>query len=160
MLDGPGVVQALVSAGVTHVVWLPDSELGQWDTALRSSRELHLIRACREGEAIAIAAGLLLGGKRPVVLIQCTGFFEAGDALRNVVHDLKLPLFLVVGARGWKAHQAGSTPDTCPRFLEPFVRAWQLEFTWLDDRSTTDDLAAAYRRTREGNKAGVALLAE
>ena len=34
------------------------------------------------------------------------------------------------------------------------------EHTWLDDRSTTDDLAAAYRRTREGNKAGVALLAE
>jgi hypothetical protein len=160
MLDGPGVVGALVSAGVTHVVWLPDSELGQWEEALRGSPQLRLIRACREGEAIAIAGGLLMGGKRPVVLIQCTGFFEAGDALRNVVHDLKQPLFLVVGARGWKAHQRAPTFDTCPVFLLPILNAWKLDYTWLDERSTPDDLAAAYRSTRDGNKAGVALLAE
>ncbi len=160
MLDGPGVVRGLVSAGVTHVVWLPDSELGQWEEALRDAPGLRLVRACREGEAIAVAAGLMLGGKRPVVLIQCTGFFEAGDALRNVVHDLKLPLFLVVGARGWKAAQRGSTFDTCPVFLEPILRAWKLDYTWLDENSKPDDLVAAYQRARAEKRAGVALLAE
>ena len=34
MLDGPSVVQALKRCGITHVVWLPDSELGTWEAAL------------------------------------------------------------------------------------------------------------------------------
>ncbi len=121
MLDGPSVVAALKECGITHVIWIPDSELGTWEPALRAEPDLQLIRVCREGEAIAVAAGLLLGGKRPVVLIQCTGLFEAGDALRNVVHDLKLPLFLVVGLRSYYAYQQGGTRDTCPVFAEPFL---------------------------------------
>lgn len=160
MLDGPGVVQALAAEGVTHVVWLPDSELGLWEQALAASPALKLVRVCREGEALAVAAGLLLGGMRPVVMIQCTGLFEAGDALRNVIHDLHLPLFLVVGVRSWKAHLKGQTTDSCPVFTEPIVRAWNLDPTWLDDSHTPADLAAAYRRARAANAPGCVLLAE
>ncbi|MFO0844375.1 MAG: thiamine pyrophosphate-binding protein [Gemmataceae bacterium] len=154
MLDGPGAVSALVSCGVTHVIWLPDSELGRWEGALSSSRELRLIRVCREGEAMAIAAGLMLGGKRPVVMLQCTGFFEAGDAFRNVVHDLKLPLFLVIGMRSWKSREA--TFDSCPVFAEPILKAWKLDYTWLGEA----DLAAAYRRAQETRRAAAVLLPE
>src|SRR5271156_3728595 len=112
MLDGPSVVAALKECGVTHVVWIPDSELGTWEPALRAEPALQLIRVCREGEAMAVAAGLQLGGRRPIVVIQCTGLFEAGDALRNVVHDMKLPLFLVIGLRGQQASRRGATGDT------------------------------------------------
>src|SRR5262245_44527899 len=160
MLDGPSVAVALKGCGVTHVVWIPDTELGQWEAALAADPVLHLVRACREGEAIAIAAGLLLGGRRPVVLIQCTGLFEAGDALRNVVHDLKLPLFLVVGLRGYYAHQRGATFDTCPIFAEPILRTWQIPYVLLDNRHTADDLAAAYRQARAEGRAGAVLFAE
>src|SRR5439155_190830 len=124
MLDGPSVVAVLKQCGITHVVWIPDSELGTWESALRAEPGLSLIRVCREGEAVAVAAGLLLGGRRPIVLIQCTGLFEAGDALRNAVHDLKLPLFLVVGLRSYYAHQQGKGFDTCPIFAEPVLKAW------------------------------------
>jgi sulfopyruvate decarboxylase TPP-binding subunit len=160
MLDGPTVVAALKDCGVTHVVWLPDSELGKWESALTGPGGLPLIRACREGEAIAIAAGLLLGGKRPIVLVQCTGLFEAGDALRNVVHDLKLPLFLVVGVRSYYAHQQGKTADSCPVFTEPILRAWQIPYVILERRHTAADLAAAYRQAQTENRGGAALIAE
>src|SRR4029077_7124226 len=142
------VAAALKGCGVTHVVWIPDSELGLWEAAFSADPGLQLVRACREGEAIASAAGLLLGGKRPVAMIQCTGFFEAGDALRNVVHDLKLPLFLVVGVRGYRAHRRGPTADTCPVFTEPIVQAWRLPYAVLDEQHTPADLAAAYRAAR------------
>src|SRR5258708_26243475 len=99
MLDGQEVVAALKGCGVTHVIWIPDSELGTWEQALAGPDGLPLIRVCREGEAFAVAAGLLMGGRQPVVVIQCTGLFEAGDALRNILHDLQLPLFLIVGVR-------------------------------------------------------------
>src|SRR5436189_3844367 len=82
MLDGPSVVAALKECGVTHVIWVPDSEVGTWEPALTGPDGLPLVRVCREGEAFGVAAGLYLGGKWPVVIIQCTGLFEAGDALR------------------------------------------------------------------------------
>src|SRR5262245_22219990 len=119
MLDGPAVTAALESCGITHVVWIPDSHLGTWEDALLQSNTIQLVRATREGEAIAISGGLLLGGARPIVMIQCTGLFEAGDALRNVVHDMKLPLVLIVGVRSYLAHQAGRSSDNCPVFTEP-----------------------------------------
>jgi sulfopyruvate decarboxylase TPP-binding subunit len=160
MLDGPAVVNALKACSVTHVVWLPDSDLGRWDQALAGDPDLRLIRVCREGEAMSIAAGLLLGGKQPVVIVQCTGLFEAGDSLRNILFDLELPLFLIVGVRAWKQHQRGATSDTCPRFVEPYVQAWGLTCRWLDDASTSDDLAAAYREACAARRPGVALYAE
>ena len=91
MLDGPSVVQALKRCGITHVVWLPDSELGTWEAALTAPGGLPLIRVCREGEAFAVAAGLHLGGKRPIVVVQCTGLFEAGDALEQILRELRDP---------------------------------------------------------------------
>src|SRR4051794_33783237 len=129
MTDGPAVVAALEAAGFTHVVWIPDSHLGTWEAALTASR-LQLIRPCREGEAVGIAAGLILGGAKPLVVMQCTGFFEAGDAVRNVAHDLKLPLKMIVGVRGWKAARGGKTADNCPHFAERIVKAWDLPCEW------------------------------
>jgi sulfopyruvate decarboxylase subunit alpha len=160
MLDGPAVVAALKSCGVTHVVWIPDSELGTWEPALRDDPDVQLVRVCREGEAFAVAAGLYLGGKRPIVAIQCTGLFEAGDSLRNLVHDLKLPLFFIVGVRSYYLHQEGKTADSCPVFTEPILRAWQIPYTLLDNRHSAADLAAAYRQTQSENRARAVLLAE
>jgi sulfopyruvate decarboxylase TPP-binding subunit len=142
------------------VVWIPDSDLGRWEPALSGDPELRLIRVCREGEALAVAAGLLLGGQRPVVLMQCTGLFEAGDSLRNLVHDLRLPLFLVVGVRGYRAHRRGNTSDTCPLFTEPILQAWRIPYRLLDEGATPADLAADYRQARAEGRTRAVLLAE
>jgi sulfopyruvate decarboxylase TPP-binding subunit len=160
MIDGSSLVAVLVECGITHVVWIPDTELGAWDQALSTAPGIQLIRVCREGEAMAVAAGLLIGGRRPLVMIQCTGLFEAGDSLRNVVHDLKLPLFLIVGIRSYYAHQRKATADTCPIFAEPIMRTWQIHYTLLDRRHTAADVAAAYRQAQAENRAGAILLAE
>ncbi len=160
MFDGPTIVAALQGSGVTHVVWLPDSELGTWDGALSGAAGLSLIRVCREGEAMAVAAGLMLGGQKPVVMIQCTGLFEAGDALRNVVHDLKLPLFLIVGVRNWYAHQEGKSGDSCPVFTEPILQAWRIPYTLLDRNHGAEDLTRAYRQAQADHRAAAVLIAE
>jgi sulfopyruvate decarboxylase TPP-binding subunit len=160
MLDGAGVVAALKECGITHVVWIPDSEIGTWEPALLAEPSLSLIRVCREGEAITVAAGLMLGGRKPIVLIQCTGLFEAGDALRNVVHDLKLPLFLVIGLRSYYAHQQGKSRDTCPLFAEPILKTWQIPYELFQRDQTAKDLIAAYRKAQAEHRAGAILLAE
>jgi sulfopyruvate decarboxylase TPP-binding subunit len=159
MLDPATAVGLLEQAGFTHVVWLPDSALGPWEPALVTSSQLKLIRPCREGEAIGVTAGLMLGGARPVVVIQCTGLFEAGDALRNVVHDLKLPLKLVVGVRSYRAFLAGATADNCPAFTEPVLRAWQVPYTILADADAAT-FGTAVRELADAAGARALLLGE
>jgi sulfopyruvate decarboxylase TPP-binding subunit len=160
MLDGPAIVSACKQCGITHIIWVPDSELGTWEPAITAEASLRLIRVCREGEAIALAGGLLLGGKRPLVAIQCTGLFEAGDALRNVVHDMKLPLFLVVGVRSYYTHQQGQTNDSCPVFTEPILQAWRLPYVLLDRRHSAADFVTAYQQAQQEGRSGAVLLAE
>jgi sulfopyruvate decarboxylase subunit alpha len=160
MLDGKELAATLRQAGVTHVVWIPDSELGTWDGALSAAEGLSLIRVCREGEAFAVAAGLWLGGKWPVVMIQCTGLFEAGDALRNVIHDMKIPLFLIIGVRSWLALQKGNTWDTCPGFTEPILRAWQIPYRFFNAGNEGAQLGEELQRYRAEGTTRALLLPE
>lgn len=160
MVHGGAIVDVLQRLGITHVVWIPDSEVGQWDAALAGSEASQLIRATREGEAIAIAGGLCLGGARPLVVIQCTGLFEAGDALRNFVHDLKLPLVFLIGVRSARLAKSGKTSDTCPVFTEPILDAWQLPYVWLPDPFGPADLESALERYCKGRHAGAVLIPE
>ena len=160
MLGPNDIVSALEAAGFTHLVWIPDSHLGTWDAALRQSA-LAPIRVCREGEAIGLAIGLLLGGAKPLVAVQCTGFFEAGDAVRNAVHDMKLPLKLIVGVRGERASQAGKTSDNCPHFAAKVVAAWELPHTRFDPaEADATGLASALKALVDQPTAAALLWAE
>jgi sulfopyruvate decarboxylase TPP-binding subunit len=160
MIEPSDVVAALEAAGFTHLVWIPDSSLGTWDRSLSQSR-LAPLRVTREGEAIGLAAGLILGGARPLVAIQCTGFFEAGDAVRNVVHDLHLPLKLIIGVRSWHAGQKGQSRDNCPHFAEKLVQAWELPATRFDPvGATAAELTAALTGLATKPDSGAILWAE
>ena len=143
--------------GITHVVWVPDSETGPWEAALDASPNLRLIRVCREGEAWPLAAGLHLGEQSPLVVMQTTGLFESGDALRNVLLDLKLPIYSLIGVRNWQ--NVGSS-DTARKFTEPMLRAWGLDCVWLLSPADKSNLVEHYRRCQVAGMPGVALLAE
>jgi sulfopyruvate decarboxylase subunit alpha len=159
VFTGQQIVGLLTELGITHVVGVPDSTIGQWDTALASAKSIHLVRACREGEAWEIAAGLHLGGARPLVLIQCTGLFESGDAIRNVVHDWKLPIYAVVGYRSY-LNQDTLPGDTCLVFTEPILDAWKIDYRLIKAPTQLDEIADHYRGCQRASTAGVALIAE
>jgi sulfopyruvate decarboxylase TPP-binding subunit len=157
MYTGPEIASILTDLGISHVVWVPDSALGLWEEALDAAPALELVRVCREGEAWAIAAGLLMGGKSPLVAIQSTGLFESGDAMRNAVYDFGLPLFAIVGARSWLVKDS---TDSAKRFAEPLLQAWGLEYELVAAEEDKPKLARHYHRCREAGKPGAVLVAE
>ena len=61
IFSGADIAGLLRDCGITHVVTVPDSTLGQWEPDIEAIG-IRLVRVCREGEAWAIAAGLYLGG--------------------------------------------------------------------------------------------------
>lgn len=159
MFSGQQIHDLLTELGFTHVVWVPDSTMGQWEQALSESRSLELIRVCREGEAWWVAAGLFLGGAAPIVLVQCTGLFESGDALRVAVHDYKLPIFSIIGYRSY-LNQETLPGDTCLQFTEPVLQAWGIPYEFIDSPEKIDLIRTSCLAWRDRQVAGAILLAE
>ncbi len=135
-LQASKVLEAFKSMGVTHIVWLPDSETGFLYEAIRADGSIKLVPICREGEALAIAAGLWAGGTTPLVLIQNTGLFEAGDSVRGLGLDVGLPVVMVIGYRGWLGGRP--TQDSAGVYTEPILRAWGINYYLVE---TDQDLA-------------------
>jgi sulfopyruvate decarboxylase subunit alpha len=159
MFSGEEIVELLCELRFSHVVTVPDSTLGLWEEAIEVSGAIDLIRVCREGEAWAVAAGLYLGGMRPLVMIQCTGLFESGDSLRNALHDYKLPLFAMVGYRSYLS-QKNLPGDTAMIFTEPILNAWNLDYLLIDHPSKKTAIGEFHRQCTEASKPGVVLIAE
>ena len=111
--------------GFTHVVMIPDSESRILHETVGRSKSIKLITPCREGESMAIAAGLWVGGQKPLVVVQCTGLFEAGDSLRGCGLGPKVPLRLMVGWRGYAGAIANKKPiDSAYTYAEPVLSAY------------------------------------
>ncbi|HEX9579723.1 MAG TPA: thiamine pyrophosphate-binding protein [Gemmatimonadales bacterium] len=158
MFSGDQIASLLRGLGITHVVTVPDSTIGQWEPAIERSG-VRLVRVCREGEAWALAAGLYLGGAQPLVMIQCTGLFESGDALRNVLHDWKLPIPSVIGYRSY-LNQDTLPGDTCLEFTEPILKTWKIDYRLITEQVQLDVMERHLRSCRAAGKPGAVLIAE
>jgi sulfopyruvate decarboxylase subunit alpha len=159
VFTGEEIAATLAQLGVTHVVTVPDSTIGQWQTAIEQRGTMRLVRVCREGEAWEVAAGLHLGGAMPLVMIQCTGLFESGDAIRNVLHDWKLPIPSIIGYRSY-LNQDTLPGDTCLVFTEPVLDAWRIDYRLLTAIAQFPVIAEHLGACRAAGRSGAIVVAE
>lgn len=177
------VARALSEEGITHVVGIPDNHSAALFDLLADRSQPRLVRVTREGEAFAIAAGLWMGGQRPVVLIQATGLLESGDALRGTLFRMRVPVVSLVTCRGYgllrkrgldpalgeRARAFEPGPDRSALLLdpgldavsllaEPTVRAWGLPFRYLTQADSADELVAWAHREATGRAVPTILL--
>lgn len=140
------ILQQLKRHGVTHVVWLPDSETNWLYLLMKAEPSLTLVAVPREGLACAVAAGLAAGGRVPVILIQNTGLMESGDSIRGWLFGLEIPVVLMVGLRGWTRH--GVTKDTAAVYTEPFLNAFRINYYLVESDGDAERIAVAFEEAR------------
>ena len=150
VLHPASVVEELKKNSISHVVWLPDSETNFMYQLLTNEPSIDLVPVCREGETMAIAAGLWVGGKRPVVLIQNTGIFESGDSIRGLGLDINQPLIMLVGYRGWSRH--GVTSDSAARFIEHILHAWGINYYLSETDEDAERISIAIQEAERTSK--------
>ena len=158
MITGAAVADLMKSMGISHVVTVPDGTIGRWETDIEGAG-IRIVRVCREGEAWTVAGGLHLGGAKPLVMIQCTGLFESGDAIRNTLHEWKLPLYAIIGYRSY-LNQDNLPGDTSLVFTEPILAAWKFDVRFIKQAHELAGMADHYRECQAAPKPGVALIAE
>jgi len=159
MAQANTVLQELKQCGVTHVIGVPDNTSAALFHLLGADRDIQLLQVTREGEAFAIASGLWIGGKNPVVLIQNTGFFESGDGYRGTALRMRIPLVCLITYRGYGklknfpmerrealGAESYSRPDldSAAVFTEPTLRAWGLPFDFLHDDEDITKISQAF----------------
>ncbi len=158
-LSAERIYSELKKNGVTHVVMLPDSETNFLYTLLRSDPSLTVLHMAREGQSFSTAAGLFVGGKRPVVLIQNTGLLESCDSLRGWGMTLKVPLVVMVGYRGWTRHGVNSPTDVA-RFTEPIITALGLQYYLVESDADADRISLAFKDAEQTKRPVVVLVGD
>jgi sulfopyruvate decarboxylase subunit alpha len=166
------VIEALERLGATHVVGLPDNGHAALYKLLEDHPSISMIPVTREGEAWAIASGLWVGGKNPVLAIQNCGLLESGDALRGTAMRMRVPLVCFISYRGFEKMIAhGIEPsfdvdldnltreevDSAALLLEPTLRVWGVPFFRYDSDDDAPLVEAAWHRA-EREERPVALL--
>ncbi|MGD8331375.1 MAG: thiamine pyrophosphate-binding protein [Acidobacteriota bacterium] len=151
-----GTLQRL---GMTHLLGVPDNGTAALFARAGEDPTVTRLTVTREGEAIAAASGLWLGGKQPVVALQNTGLLESGDSLRGTAYRMGVPLPLLVGVRGHAkmvAHQrdierarvAGHMPQVMKRadidsvalVTEATLEAWRIPFMTYAGEADAEEL--------------------
>ncbi|CAI8254620.1 MAG: Uncharacterised protein [Chloroflexota bacterium] len=136
------IINEFKNQGVTHIVWLPDSETNFLYLLMEQEPSLTLIPVSREGHAFSTAAGLSTGGAKPVILIQNTGLLESGDSLRGWCMGMNIPVVLMVGYRGYTRH--GRNADTAATYTEPFLNAFNVKYYLVENNDDAERISWAF----------------
>ena len=155
----PEVVLAeMKKNGVTHVVWLPDSETNWLFLLMKSEPSLTLVGVNREALAFSAASGIYAGGKKPLILIQNTGMMESGDSLRGWVLGMSVPVVLMIGYRGWTRH--GVNTDTAATYIERFLNAFNIQYYLIEDGADSNRISIAFEEAKKTKRPVAVLVAD
>jgi sulfopyruvate decarboxylase TPP-binding subunit len=144
------IVGELLMLGVTHVINVPDTHQRTVLEELTRQSRMRVVTACTEDEAIAINAGLWIGGQRPVLSIQHVGLLAAMNNLKGIAMDAHIPTCILVGyfARD-VTRPARDNASTAVRLIEPTLDAWGVPYFPLEAPGDLTAISAAYRHSQE-----------
>lgn len=92
--------------GFNFYTGVPCSILANTINHLSKNKQFTYVPATREDEALGMAAGAYMGGKRPVVLMQNSGLGVSINALASLVLLYEFPILLIISWRGYKGKDA------------------------------------------------------
>jgi sulfopyruvate decarboxylase subunit alpha len=131
------VIAGLDAIGLDYVLHLPSSTLAG---VIRHFSELDRPRSfpiTREEEAVGIASGLALAGKKAALVIQDNGLGNLLTALNTFPQAYHIPLFMLVSRRGGLNEYNSMIHTFCER-VEPIADAAGLRYWRLDGRVPLD----------------------
>lgn len=100
MIDASDFVDELVSGGIRYLTGVPCSFLTPLINASIARQDTRYLIASSEGDALAIASGLWLGGESAAVMCQNSGLGNMVNPLTSLNDTFQIPTLLLVTWRG------------------------------------------------------------
>jgi len=105
-----------------------------------------------EGEAVAIAAGIYLGGRSPVVMFQNSGLGNAVNPLTSLNYIFKIPVLLIVTWRGEPDHPDEPQHQLMGSVTERLLALLEIPYSFfprrLEELETCLEAAAKHMGTK------------
>lgn len=151
-------LEAIRDAGVEDVVLVPDTHQRTLLDAMMQDPGIRTVHCSTEDEAIAVTAGLIVGGRRPMMQIQHAGLYACVNNLRGVGLDGGFPIVLLIGLLGRDPElEPREDGSSMVRLSEPLLDTLGIPHYLLDG---PDDLPLVGEAFEEAQERGgpVALL--
>ena len=100
MIEARSFVETAKLAGFSLYTGVPCSYVKPFINYVIDAPDLSYVGAANEGDAVAIATGAELGGRRAVVMMQNSGLGNAVSPLTSLNAIFKLPVLMIVTLRG------------------------------------------------------------
>ena len=108
MIPAATFVDALATRGFTLFSGVPCSYLTPLINTVITSDQIEYIGAANEGDAVAIAAGSELAGRRGVVLFQNSGLGNAVNPFTSLTETFRIPMVILCT---WRGEPGGSSDE-------------------------------------------------
>ena len=136
-----------------HLGWIlsvPDTHQRTVLSALDKERAIRVLTCATEDEAVAVAAGLYIGGEPVVLMIQHAGLYASVNTLRGVALDGRVPTFYMIGLLGREKDRAPSeSRHSMVRYCEPLLDLFGVPHARLEGPSDVHRIPEYYRLSRE-----------
>ena len=100
MIEAKSFVETAKMAGFTLYTGVPCSYVKPFINYVIDAPDLSYVGAANEGDAVAIATGAQLGGRRAVVMMQNSGLGNAVSPLTSLNAIFQIPCLLITTLRG------------------------------------------------------------
>ena len=105
-IESPDLCNTLEALGFDFFVGVPCSTFEALYGELQSRSHWTYIPAVREDSAVGIAVGAYMAGRKPVVMMQNSGFGYSLNAFTSLALIYEIPLLVLIGWRGYQGQDA------------------------------------------------------
>jgi sulfopyruvate decarboxylase TPP-binding subunit len=136
-----------------HLGWIlsvPDTHQKSVLAALDKERAIRVLTCSTEDEAVAIAAGLWVGGEPALLMIQHAGLYASVNTLRGVAIDGRVPTFYMIGLLGRERdREPRESRHSMVRYCEPLLDVFGVPHAGLEGPGDVHLIPRYYRMSRE-----------
>lgn len=151
------IYKAIKGAGIDFVTYLPDSWLREVNRLLAKDKDIEHILATREDEALAIACGGYIAGRKTAVLMEGSGWGLVGLVIARIAylhHVASLIISTHTGGEGEFAYYHSES-----RYLvEPTLKAFNIPYRVLDRIEDASSVILRSQWAIEMQKVPIALI--
>ena len=147
MIPAPRILDEFRTAGFGLVTGVPCSYLTPLIDTVIADPDTDYVGATNEGDALALAAGSELAGRRSVVMFQNSGLGNAINPLTSLTWSFRIPALILTTWRG----QPGGAPDEPQHEVMGEITGGLLDLArvpWEPFPTEEAELAAALGRAR------------
>ena len=93
-------LDALIDSGIDFAACLPDSAFKELYEPLSGESKIDYVQVANEGDGVGICMGAWMGGKKPVLIMENTGFAVTTYPLMRGPIAFGVPMLLLIAHRG------------------------------------------------------------